>query len=466
MAFYNHSRRIYIARRIIYCLLAALQLIIDTAIFQICVPFRISIETRLFLTGAMTACFIFGRLYGFRNLSFWNETESVLRYSALMILVNALYLYAMKFPLSLFALIAGAGAFVLMTLSARYFFRAAFFRAGFLMKTVIVLGAGEAGKLFARKIASSPFAIRRVLCFLDDDESKSGAEISGVKVAGRISDFSRVQKYLQADEAVIAIPTASRQELSSILNMIEFSVKRVLYIPDMYMLTTTAGEIRSIDGVPLISSTQGLLNPVNVAVKTVIDYIGAVIALAVFSPVMIWAAWKIKREDGGPVFFIQERIGWKGQRFMTYKFRSMYTNADEITRKLFGDPEIFAAYKKGNKMKVDPRQTKIGAFIRRTSIDELPQLFNILKGEMSLVGPRPLLQIDVDLLYSDDYVLRKVYAAKPGLTGIWQVSGRSDLDADFRREINCYYVHNWSIWLDIAILLKTPMAVISKKGAY
>ena len=144
----------------------------------------------------------------------------------------------------------------------------------------------------------------------------------------------------------------------------------------------------------------------------------------------------------------------------------MHTNADEITRKLFADPEIFAAYKEGNKMKVDPRVTKIGAFLRKTSIDELPQLLNILKGEMSLVGPRPLPQLDVDLLYSDEYVLKKVYAAKPGLTGIWQVSGRSDLDADFRREINCYYVHNWSVWLDIAILLKTPVAVISHKGAY
>ena len=233
----------------------------------------------------------------------------------------------------------------------------------------------------------------------------------------------------------------------------------------MYMLTVSSASIGNLDGMPVISSSQGLLNPLNLAVKTVIDYIGASIALLIFSPFMIWAAWRIKREDGGPVFFVQERVGWKGKHFMTYKFRSMYTNADEITRKLFSDPEIFAAYKKGIKLKDDPRLTKIGAVLRKTSIDELPQLFNVFRGEMSLVGPRPLMQSDVDMVYGEEFT-KKVYAAKPGLTGIWQVSGRSDLDADFRREINCYYVHNWSVWLDIAILLKTPLAVITSKGAY
>ena len=356
--------------------------------------------------------------------------------------------------------------FVPLTLTARYFFRVTLFRLGLLVRSVIILGAGEAGKIFAEKISSSPFTIRKAVCFLDDDEAKQGGEVCGIPVAGKLSEFVRIQSEIRADEAMIAIPTATRKELAGILNTVEENIGSVLYVPDMYMLTVSSASMGNLDGMPVMSSSQGLLNPVNIAVKTVIDYIGAVIALIIFSPVMIWAAWKIKKEDGGPIFFIQDRVGWKGKHFRTYKFRSMYTNADEITRKLYSDPEVFAAYKQGNKMKVDPRQTKIGAFIRKTSIDELPQLFNVLKGEMSLVGPRPLPQIDVDLLYSEEHILKKVYAAKPGLTGIWQVSGRSDLDANFRREINCYYVHNWSVWLDIAILLKTPLAVITHKGAY
>ena len=418
------------------------------------------------MTGVMSACFIFGKLYGFRNLSLWDEAGSVLRSSVLIILVNTLYLYASKSSFSLLAVFAGTSAFILLTLAARYFFRTMLFRLGWLMKPVIVIGAGEAGELFASKINSSPFTIRRVLCFLDDDESKAGSEISGIPVAGSISHFSKVQSELHADEAVIAIPTASRRELSSILNMLEAEVNRVLYIPDMYMLTTSTATIRSIDGMPIISSSQGLLNPINTATKTIIDFIGAMIAITLFSPFMIWAAWKIWREDGRPIFFVQDRVGWKGRHFKTFKFRSMYKNADEITQKLFSDPEIFASYSQGMKLKdEDPRVTKIGKRIRKTSIDELPQLFNVIRGEMSLVGPRPLTQSDVDLFYGERFA-KKVYAAKPGLTGIWQVSGRSDLDADFRREINCYYVHNWSVWLDITILLKTPLTVISHKGAY
>ena len=454
------------AHRYSYYVFAVLQSIIDIVLFQLCIPFSVSSETRIFLTGTMSACFIFEKLYGFRNLSLWDEAGSVLRSSVLVILVNTLYLYASKSSLSFLAVFAGTSAFILLTLTARYFFRTTFFRLGWLMKSVIIIGAGEGGELCAKKINSSPFTIRRVLCFLDDDEAKVGAEFSGVSVEGSIADFRAVQEKLHADEAVIAIPTASRQELSSILNMLESSVSRVLYIPDMYMLMTSTATIRSIDGMPIISSSQGLLNPVNLAAKTIIDYIGALIAIVVFSPFMIWAAWKIWREDGRPILFIQDRVGWKGRHFKTYKFRSMYKNADEITQKLFSDPEMFAAYSQGMKLKDDdPRITKTGKTLRKTSIDELPQLFNVLRGEMSLVGPRPLTQSDVDLFYGDRFA-KKVYSAKPGLTGIWQVSGRSDLDADFRREINCYYVHNWSVWLDITILMKTPLVVISHKGAY
>ncbi len=450
-----------------YYLFSIVQIFIDVFLCQLCFliipPFEF--EVRVFLTGASLSCLTFYRLYGFTNWTLWEETSSVLKAWLLTLFIDVLFLFTVKFRLSAFRVFAAVSLFVPLTLTARYYFRVKLFGLGLLVKKVIILGAGEAGKLFAEKISSSPFAIRRAVCFLDDDGSKQGCEISGVKVSGRLSDFVRVQSEVKADEAVIAIPTATRQELAGILNIVEQHIGTVLYVPDMYMLTVSSASIGNLDGMPVISSSQGLLNPVNRFVKSLIDYIGGFIALVIFSPVMVWAAYRIKKEDGGPVFFIQDRVGWKGKHFRTYKFRSMYTNAEEITRKLFSDPEIFAAYKKGIKLKDDPRLTSIGEYIRRTSIDELPQLFNVLKGEMSLVGPRPLMQSDVDIVYGEEFT-RKVYSAKPGLTGIWQVSGRSDLDANFRREINCYYVHNWSIWLDIAILLKTPLAVVTHKGAY
>ena len=449
--------------------LAVLQAVLDICLYGLLLVYVshiTALEVLIFLTGTMFVCFMYSGLHGFRNWTLWNETCSVLKAGVLMLLLSVLYFYANKFSVPLFPLLAGIVIFIPVVLAARYFFRHVFFSLGLLSTSVIILGAGEAGETFAKSIVSSPFTARKVECFLDDDDAKQGELVAGVPVMGRLKDFDAVQSGIHAEEAVIAIPTASRKTLADILGKVEDSAGRVLYIPDMFMLTTYTANIRSIDGLPVISSSQGLLNPVNVFIKTVIDYIGAVAALLVFSPLMLWAAYRIKKEDGGPVFFNRERIGWKAQRFTTYKFRTMYTDAEERTKILFKNPEILAAYKEGIKMKDDPRVTKIGAFLRKTSIDELPQLINILRGEMSLVGPRPLPQFDVDLLYSDEHILRKVYAAKPGLTGIWQVSGRSDLDAEFRRKINCYYVHNWSVWLDLAILLKTPLAVVTEKGAY
>ena len=466
MAVYNRTS--HIAHRLTYWLFSLTQILIDASLCQICllvIPSPLTHEVRVFLTGTALACLAFYRLYGFMNWTVWEETSSVLKSCLLTLLIDILFLYAGKFSLPLWRVSAAVSVFVPLTLLTRYFLRVSLFRLGWLMKTVIILGAGEAGELFAGKISSSPFTIRKALCFLDDDESKQGAEISGVPVVGKLSDFADVQREISADEAVIAIPTASRQALAGILKAVEEHIRTVLYVPDMYMLTTLAASIGNLDGMPVISSSQGLLNPVNIAVKTVIDYIGAAVAFAFLWPLMLLAVLAIWIEDGRPIFFVQERVGWKGKHFMTYKFRSMHKNADEITRELFSDPEIFAAYKQGVKLKDDPRLTKTGAILRKTSIDELPQLFNVLKGEMSLVGPRPLIQSDVDMIYGERFT-KKVYAAKPGLTGIWQVSGRSDLDADFRREINCYYVHNWSVWLDLAILIKTPLAVISHKGAY
>ncbi len=462
------------ARKASRLILAILQAILDSILYYICLKSIILFTGKtqnftpnviIFLTGTMLACFLFNKLYGFRNWTLWEETGSILRSLVLILLLSTLYLYANKFHVSILVILLSNFLFIPVIIAARYFFRSLLFKSGLLAKNIIILGAGEAGELIAKSIQSSPFTARKILAFLDDDDEKQNKFIQGVQVLGKIKDFESVQSQLNADEAVIAIPTASRITLADVLNDIEQHIDRVLFVPDMYMLTTYSAKIRSIDGMPVISSSQGLLNPVNIFIKTIIDYIGAVIALIIFSPVMIWAAWRIKREDGGPIFFNRDRVGWKGRHFITYKFRTMHTNAEEITKKLFENPEIFASYKQGIKLKDDPRVTKIGAILRKTSIDELPQLFNILRGEMSLVGPRPLPQFDVDLLY-DDLTLKKVYAAKPGLTGIWQVSGRSDLDAEFRRKINCYYVHNWSIWLDIAILFKTPLIVLSHKGAY
>ena len=193
--------------------------------------------------------------------------------------------------------------------------------------------------------------------------------------------------------------------------------------------------------------------------KRVCDIVLSLVAIILSSPIMLWAAYKVKREDGGPVFYSQTRIGIYGKPFTMYKFRSMRLNADKM------DAEVAAAagVELGTTFKVkdDPRVTKIGKFIRKTSIDEVPQFFNVLKGDMSMVGPRPQRQYEVDQ-YSPLYSTRLL--VKPGITGPWQISGRNDLSQEQSEYADVSYIQNWSITGDIAILLKTVGAVFNGTG--
>ena len=175
-------------------------------------------------------------------------------------------------------------------------------------------------------------------------------------------------------------------------------------------------------------------------------------------------AWKIKREDGGTVFFKQTRLGQYGKNFGCYKFRSMSENSDGLLQTYLDEyPQEIRNYEIYHKYENDPRITKIGRFLRKTSLDELPQIINVLKGEMSLIGPRPYMPDErVEMSESADIIL----AVKPGITGLWQVSGRNNVDFVSRVEMDVWYVRNWSIWSDIVILLKTIQVVLGRKGSY
>ena len=211
---------------------------------------------------------------------------------------------------------------------------------------------------------------------------------------------------------------------------------------------------------------------VELALKRGVDVLGAIIGLLLFSPIMLITALAIKVTSPGPVIFKQNRFGKQGSRFPFYKFRSMYSKVDDqlhreyVTNLIKGD---LGKINQGDgeeplyKMKSDPRVTRIGKIIRKTSIDELPQLFNVLKGEMSLVGPRPPLPYEVEKY--EPWHLRRILEVKPGITGLWQVDGRSKTSFDDMVRMDLRYVQNWSLWLDIKILLKTIRAVVRPNGA-
>jgi len=198
-------------------------------------------------------------------------------------------------------------------------------------------------------------------------------------------------------------------------------------------------------------------------VKGVMDRAGAAVALLLFSPLFAVLAYKI-RKDGGPATYGHTRLGKDGRPFKCWKFRSMVTNSQEMLQDLLArDPEARAEYERDFKIKNDPRVTPIGKFLRKTSLDEIPQLFNVLCGEMSLVGPRPIVE-DEKKYYGDQ--IGYYTSVKPGMTGLWQVSGRSDTGYEQRVRLDTYYVKNWSLWNDIVIIFKTINVVLRRKGAY
>ena len=200
-------------------------------------------------------------------------------------------------------------------------------------------------------------------------------------------------------------------------------------------------------------------------VKTAFDYILTLVGAVFIIPLFFYIAYRIKKEDPGPVFFAHTRIGKDGKPFPCYKFRSMVVNSQEMLQKyLVKNPAAREEWERDFKLKDDPRVTPIGKFLRSTSLDELPQIFNVVRGEMSLVGPRPVIQEELDKYYGET---AKLYCTvKPGITGLWQVSGRSDIGYDERVALDATYIKYRSMWGDIVILWKTIGVVLMKKGAY
>jgi undecaprenyl-phosphate galactose phosphotransferase len=208
-----------------------------------------------------------------------------------------------------------------------------------------------------------------------------------------------------------------------------------------------------------------LLDPKRMALKRVIELMLAIVLLPLLLPLIFFIGVAIILDSKGPIFYSQERIGKGGKPFKCLKFRTMYRDADSRLKEILDkDEKAREEWQKYFKLKNDPRVTRVGKFLRKTSLDELPQIFNVLKGEMSFVGPRPVLRRELEEYYKE--FSRYYCEVRPGITGLWQISGRNELDYEQRVRLDVWYVLNWSLWLDFVIFVKTIKVVLSGKGAY
>jgi len=339
-------------------------------------------------------------------------------------------------------------------------------KMGFLNRRVLILGAGETGRLILKSLKREPNYGYEVIGFLDDDPEKIGKKIDGVKVHRGVDKAGSYLKSCGITDLFIAMPGAGKERLQGIINKLQHKVDRILFVPDMFGVAVLGTNLRHFfhEEVLAFEIENNLSNPFNIIVKRCFDVVVSGLMTVVLAVPMAVLAVLIRIDSRGPAFFSQHRIGEKGTIFRCFKFRTMYADAEERLHEIIGNnPDARNEWEHHWKLKDDPRVTRIGRFLRMTSLDELPQIFNVLRGEMSLVGPRPYLLRERDEMGENDGT---ILLTKPGITGLWQVNGRSSTGHDYRITLDLWYVRNWNLWLDIVILFKTVRIVLMREGAY
>lgn len=377
---------------------------------------------------------------------------------ALITLVSVNY-FMKKFEFSRLVFLYFWSSCIFMLSVERMFFREVlrlFRRKGYNVRRVLIVGAGDLGKRVATKIKSNPWTGLNLVGYLDDYKPL-GEEVEGKKVIGRISDLQNVVRREGIDQVFVALPIRAYIRLMYIIEKLRDEIVNVRVVPDIYQALTLSASFEDFEGLPLINLTDTPMYGWNVVAKRVSDIFFSLLALLITAPVMGLIAAGVKLTSPGPVFFRQRRYGLDGKVIWVYKFRTMT---------VCEDGQNVPQAKKG-----DSRITPFGSFLRRTSLDEIPQFFNVLKGEMSLVGPRPhaVAHNEYYRTLLKGYMLR--HKVKPGITGWAQVNGfRGETDTiekmENRVKYDLHYIENWSIWLDMKIMWLTIWKGLVNKNAY
>lgn len=397
---------------------------------------------------------------GRRNLRITTEFTSITLGSLLASMALAGTLYLSYRNLSRVTFIT----FITLAYLAMLFWRIVA-RIGFRLKAeqpaaqrrVLIIGAGPVGQEMQTKLQTAPWLGLQFVGYLDDDPQK---RLQNQAILGKLNDARRIIHDYHIQDVVIALPPRAYDRVAQVVSELHDQPVKVWVIPDYFHLALHKAEIDEFAEMPMLDLRAPALSDYERLMKRAFDLTLAFALLPFALPLMGIIALLIKYDDPGPALFPQNRVGENGKLFKMYKFRTMITNAEDLRHLVETTDE------NGNlihKTENDPRVTRIGRILRKTSLDELPQLFNVIKGEMSIVGPRPELPYLVEQYQPWQ---RKRFAVPQGITGWWQVNGRSDKPMHLHTEDDLYYVQHYSLWLDIYILFKTAWVVLRGKGAY
>jgi exopolysaccharide biosynthesis polyprenyl glycosylphosphotransferase len=338
-------------------------------------------------------------------------------------------------------------------------------RNGHFMMPTYIAGANPEGVAIAEQLMSNPMSGINIIGFLDN-KMKIGEEVlPGVAVHGSTERAQTLVRKFGVERIIVATSGIEREaQLSMFKEFVNSDDVAIWLSSGMYEMMTTGVRVQDIGSLTMVSINRVRLTGINVLMKAILDYVGASLGLLMLSPLFLAIIIIMRFTDPGPIIYRRRVVGVGGKVFDAFKFRTMVVNSEQVLRELLDrDPEAREEYELHYKLKNDPRITKIGQFLRKTSVDELPQLLNVLRGEMSLVGPRMITVEEVERYGQWGLNLHTV---KPGITGLWQVSGRSDITYEERVRLDMHYIRNYSIWIDLQILFQTVPSVLMSKGAY
>ncbi len=339
-------------------------------------------------------------------------------------------------------------------------------KTGLFTRKVLILGATELGKLVARALRREPNYGYKVIAFLDDNPDMAGNTIEGIPIYGGMTNVGAHIRHYGITDLFVAVPADERGRLKRVMASLNSSIDRLLFVPDFFGVVVPESTLFHCfhEQVFAFEIRNDLSRPLNMFAKRLFDIAASAAILAFLAIPMCITALLIKLDSRGPALFFQHRIGKNGKVFRCWKFRTMHADAEEkLAGLLASDATARAEWDKNWKLKNDPRVTRLGRFLRTTSLDELPQFINVMKGEMSIVGPRPVVQDEIEKYYKD--MADVCFSVPPGITGLWQVSGRTDTGYDSRIGFDSWYVNNWNLWMDVTIALRTVSAVLKREGA-
>lgn len=334
-------------------------------------------------------------------------------------------------------------------------------RQGYNYRRLLVVGTGRRAINFIDKVNNHPEWGFRLLGVIDYEKNSVGAKIKDFEVIGDLDDLPHLLKRLSIDEVVFIVPRLKLNNIENALYTCETLGVRSTVAMDIFDFKIAKARQTELDNIPFITFETTSLKEGQLFIKRALDVIVSGLGIAVLSPIFLIVALLIKLTSPGPIFFLQKRLGLNGRKFVLFKFRTMYKGAQKELRKLLIRNEMAGPV---FKIKDDPRITPLGKFLRKFSIDELPQLFNVFLGQMSLVGPRP--PVPKEVLRYQPWQRRRL-SMRPGITCFWQIAGRNKI-SDFNEwmRLDLAYIDSWSLWLDFKIFFKTIPVVLASSGAY